>query len=572
MPVITLNVERFSSFMQRKVSVEDLTKWLPWIGFDIEEAGEDYVKVEYNPNRIDFCSYAGVARALKGFLETEVGLPEYEAERAKTSLVVDKAVRDVRPFMLAAVVRNISLNDDAVVELMEMQEDLHWGLGRDRKKVSIGIHNLDVVKPPFTYTAVEPESVRFVPLGHSEEMSLKEILEKHEKGIVYRHIIDWSPRYPLLIDRNDEVLSMPPIINGELTRVDSSTKNLFLDVTGTSYKAVEKSLNILVTALVDMGGTMEKVNVKYEDRTIISPDLEPEKMCLRVAYANKLLGLKLSEKETIKCLLKCRLGAEKKEKGVLEAAIPPYRIDVLHEVDLVEEVAIGYGYYRLKPTIPVAITVGEQHPAQKLASTVRQIMTGLGFLEVMNFTLTNERLHYKYMRMKEKKAIKLANPASAEYSIMRKMLMPGLMKNLADNKHESFPQRLFEVSDVAEINTKIESMCERRLHIAAVSSHSTANFTEIKAYAEALLANMGLKKWQFKEEKHPSFLEGRTASIHIKGKKLGVIGEVHPEVLNNFELENPTAAFEIDLEPLMPEKLEGRGYRKCQLHTNQIAT
>ncbi|HDD69957.1 MAG TPA: phenylalanine--tRNA ligase subunit beta [Candidatus Bathyarchaeota archaeon] len=554
MPVITLHTERFSRFMGKKVAVEDLTKWLPWIGFDIEEIGENHVKVEYNPNRIDFCSYAGVARALKGFLEMETGLPKYEAKKAKATLVVDRAVRDVRPFMLAAVVRNIKLDEDAVVELMEMQEDLHWGLGRDRKKVSIGIHNLDVVKPPFTYTAVEPESVKFVPLGKSEKMSLREILEKHEKGIAYKHIIDWSPRYPLLIDKDGAVLSMPPIINGELTRVDSSTKNLFLDVTGTSYEAVEKSLNVLVTALADMGGTIEKVKVKYEDRTVVSPNLEPEKMGLRVDYANKLLGLKLSEKEAIKCLLKCRLGAEKREKGVLEAYIPPYRIDILHEVDLVEEVAIGYGYYRLKPTIPVAITVGEQHPAQKLANTVRQIMTGLGFLEVMNFTLINERIHYSYMRMKKEKPIRLANPVSAEYSIMRKMLLPGLLKNLADNKHESFPQRLFEVSDVAEINTKIESMCERRLHIAAVSSHPTANFTEIKAYAEALLANMGLKKWQFKEAKHPSFLEGRTATIHAKGRQLGVIGEIHPEILNNFELENPTAAFEIDLEPLIKQK------------------
>jgi len=159
------------------------------------------------------------------------------------------------------------------------------------------------------------------------------------------------------------------------------------------------------------------------------------------------------------------------------------------------------------------------------------------------------------MRMKKEKPIRLANPVSAEYSIMRKMLLPGLLKNLADNKHESFPQRLFEVSDVAEINTKIESMCERRLHIAAVSSHPTANFTEIKAYAEALLANMGLKKWQFKEAKHPSFLEGRTATIQVKGRQLGVIGEIHPEILNNFELENPTAAFEIDLEPLIKQKI-----------------
>jgi phenylalanyl-tRNA synthetase beta chain len=201
MPVITLYAERFSRFVGRPLSVEDLAKWLPWIGFDIEEKGEDYVKVEYNPNRIDFCSYAGVARALKGFMEWETGLPKYEAKDLTATLIIDEAVADVRPYMLAAIVRNIKLDEDAVVELMEMQEDLHWGIGSDRKKASIGIHNLDVVNPPFKYTAVEPTSVKFVPLGKTEAMTPKEILEKHEKGVDYRHLVDWAPKYPLLVDR-----------------------------------------------------------------------------------------------------------------------------------------------------------------------------------------------------------------------------------------------------------------------------------------------------------------------------------------------------------------------------------
>jgi len=554
MPVITLYAERLSRFVGRPLSVEDLAKWLPWIGFDIEEKGEEYVKVEYNPNRIDFCSYAGVARALKGFMEWETGLPKYEAKDPVATLIIDEAVADVRPYMLAAIVRNIKLDEDAVVELMEMQEDLHWGIGRDRKKASIGIHNLDVVNPPFKYTAVEPTSVKFVPLGKTEAMTPKEILEKHEKGVDYKHLVDWAPKYPLLVDKDWNVLSMPPIINGELTRVSAETQNLFLDITGPSYDAVEKSLKVLATALADMGATLEKVYVKYPDRTVVSPNLEAEKMRLRVNYANRLLGIKISEEEAVKCLQKCRLGAEKIGEGVLEVAIPPYRIDVLHEVDLVEEVAIGYGYYRLKPTIPKTVTVGKKHPTYITADLARQIMVGLGFMEVMNFTLTNERVHYEFMRVKPENPVKLANPVSMEYTIMRQMLLPGLMKNLAENKHESFPQRLFEVSDVAKINTRLETMCERRLHVAAVSSHSTANFTEMKSFCEALLANLGLENWQIKEAKHPSFLDGRTAAIYIKNKRVGVLGEIHPEVLNNFELENPTAALEIDLEMLIRRK------------------
>jgi len=549
-PVITLHKERFSRFMNKKITIDDLTENLPWIGFDLEEITEYYVKAEYNPNRIDFCSYAGVARALKGFFELEIGLPKYAAKEPKTTLIIDKAVANIRPYMLAGVVRNIKLDEDAVVELMDIQEDLHWGIGRDRKKASIGIHNLDVIESPFTFTAVEPNRVKFVPLGKTEKMSLKEILQKHEKGMNYRHLVDWSPKYPLLIDKEGAVLSMPPIINGELTRVDANTRNLFLDVTGTSYEAVEQSLNVLTTALADMGGTLEKVNVKYSDHTVVSPDLKPKKIKLRIDYANELLGLTLSEIETIKCLRKTRLDAQNVGKDVLGVMLPPYRIDILHEVDLVEEVAIGYGYYRLKPTIPKAVTVGEQHPAHKFANIARQIMIGLGFLETMNFTLTNERAHYEYMRTKPERLIKLANPVSIEYTIIRQSLLPGLMKNLADSKSESFPQRLFEASDVGKINERIETLCERRLHMAAVLSHSTANFTEIKSVAEAFLASLGLK-WQIREAKHPSFLEGRTAAIIIKGKKLGILGEIHPQVLNNFELENPVAAFEMNIEKIL---------------------
>lgn len=553
MPVITLQQERLSKFVERQLTVEDMAKWLPWLGFDLEEIGSDYVKVEFNPNRIDFSSYAGVARAFQGLMGWKTGLQKYEAKDGVTVLKIDKTVSKIRPHMLAAVVHNIRLDEDVIVDLMEMQEDLHWGIGRNRKKASIGVHNLDVVESPFTFAAVEPDKTRFVPLDETEEMSLREILEKHEKGVAFRSLVDWAPRYPLLTDKDGQVLSMPPIINGELTRVTPKTTNLFLDVTGTDYVAVERSLNVLATALADMGGTMEKVLVQYPNRTVISPDLTPQKMTLRISYANELLGLKLSPAQVVESLEKCRLDAKTLRSGIVEVSIPAYRIDVLHEADLVEEVAIGYGYYKLKPSIPATQTIGEQHPAQKTANIVRQIMTGVGFTEVMNFTLTNEVVHYEKMRalpVIPDTVLTLANPVSAEYTILRESLLPILMRNLSSNKHESFPQRLFEVSDVGRINQQMEARCERRLHVAGVSSHSTANFTEVKSTVEALLHNLGLKRWEIKPTRHPSFMDGRTATIHLKRKRLGVFGEIHPEVLNNFELENPTSAFELDIEEI----------------------
>ncbi|MCW4034832.1 MAG: phenylalanine--tRNA ligase subunit beta, partial [Candidatus Bathyarchaeota archaeon] len=253
----------------------------------------------------------------------------------------------------------------------------------------------------------------------------------------------------------------------------------------------------------------------------------------------------------IEALQKSRLDAKQVEKGVLEVAIPAYRTDILHEIDLVEEVAVGYGVFRLEPTTQSSRTTGKQHKVTVEASNVRQIMVGLGFTEALNFVLTNEEDHYVKMRQKPEGLVTLANPVSTEYSIIRNNLLPSLMKNLAVSKHHVFPQCMFEVSDVIKLDDKSETYTQRRIHLAAVSSHPNANFTEIKSILESLFTNLGFDNLTVKETNHPSFLEGRAATILLGNMEVGVVGEIHPEVLNNFELENPTGAFEVDLQKVI---------------------
>jgi phenylalanyl-tRNA synthetase beta chain len=553
MPTLTLDRDRFSSYVGRSVTVKEMAKWLPWLGTDTEEVGTDYVKIEYNPNRVDFCSYSGVARAYQGLMGWKTGMPNFKVKKGNITLTVDKSVAEVRPYVVSAIIRGLNVDYEAIRELMEMQEALHWMLGRDRKKASIGVHNLDAVKPPFSYVTCAPDEIKFVPLDKTEEMTPQEVLEKHEKGMAYKSEVDWASRYPLIVDRNGDVLSFPPIINGELTRVAEDTRNLFIDVTGTEMNAIQRSLNVLVTALADMGGTIEAVPVEYPDQVIVTPDLTPQKMKLHVDYSNERLGLNFSAEQTIEALQRSRLDAEKVETGVLGVTIPAYRTDILHEIDLVEEVAIGYGYYNLTPTVPATVTTGKQHRVSEVAADVRQIMVGLGFVEALNFVLANEVNHYQKMRRKAEELVTLANPVSTEYSIIRSELLPSLMGNLADNKHQVFPQRIFEVSDVIALSEESESRTERRIHAAAVTSHPTANFTETKSALEALLMNLGFKEWKVEETNHPSFLAGRAATVSLGNMEFGVVGEIHPEVLNNFELENPTGAFEIDLQKIIDE-------------------
>ncbi|HID72317.1 TPA: phenylalanine--tRNA ligase subunit beta, partial [Candidatus Micrarchaeota archaeon] len=277
MPVITLTINRMRELLSdEKLTVEKLVDTLPWIGVDIEDVGRDYVKIEYNPNRPDFGSPVGVARAIAGLLGKEVGLPKYEASPPTQFVRVSEAVSRVRPYIVAAIVRGVRLSEEALAELIDLQEDLHEGIGRKRRKVSIGLHDLDKVEGPFSYDAVAPDEVKFVPLGWSVEATPSEILVRHEKGLEYGHLLEDVGLVPLVRDGRGRVMAMPPVINARLTEVTPATRNLFMDVTGTDLDLIARVLDILVTTLADMGGRIERVEVRYPDVTLETPLLRHE--------------------------------------------------------------------------------------------------------------------------------------------------------------------------------------------------------------------------------------------------------------------------------------------------------
>jgi len=389
MPTLELKIERLERLIGRNLEIKELEYDVQWIGLDLEDINEEEqkIKVEYNPNRPDFSSPEGIARALKGYYELELGVPSYEITPGSITLNVDPSVKRVRPYIVCGVIRDIDLDEDEVATLMNIQEHLHWAVGRDRRKVAIGVHDLDNIVPPYRYTAVKPDSVSFVPLhGDGYPMNLEEILLLHEKGIEYAHILEGKEVYPIIFDNNNEVLSFPPIINGELTTVTDDTKNLFLDLTGTDFKAINLALNILSTTLVDMGAKIENVKVNYEgEKEIITPNLDSKKWEVNVEYINNVIGLNLSISEMIRCFKKVRIDAEKsKKRGYLDIWVPAYRGDIMHQIDFTEECAIGYGYFNLPLTINVG-GIGEYHPIQDFSNKIRKIMIGAGYLEVLNF-------------------------------------------------------------------------------------------------------------------------------------------------------------------------------------------
>ncbi|MBC7085951.1 MAG: phenylalanine--tRNA ligase subunit beta [Methanomethylovorans sp.] len=537
MPVITLDYKDLEKLTgtDRKTIISHI----PMIGADVERVENDHVDIEFFPSRPDLYSVEGTARAMRGFLGIEKGLCEYEVRPYSVEIYKDVEIDKIRPVLGCAVVRNVKFTSSSIKSLMDLQEDLHWAIGRNRKKVSIGVHDMAHIRPPFKYQAVDPD-YRFVPLDFSEPMSMREILKKHPKGVKFAHLVEGLPKYPLITDVDGNVLSFPPIINGTLTRVHEGTTDLFIDVTGLS-DAVYTALIIVATALAERGGCIEFVRIINADGTEqLTPDMSPEIRKVTSEEVLDLLGIDISPEYIAQMLERMRFGAKVQENGIIEVQVPRYRADILDNSDLIEDIAIAYGYKNITPVLPMNATIGTQHYISLERGYIRTIMVGLGYTEVMPFTLTSEKVHFEWMcRPVTDDVTYVMHPISEDQTMVRTTLLPNLMEILSLNQHRELPQRIFEVGEVV-VNDK------NSLHLAAVSIHANANFTEIRELFDAIMREKQMV-YEIVKSEDSAFLEGRRADVLVNGNKVGVLGELNPQVLVNFGLAQPVVGFEIKL-------------------------
>ncbi|MBS3778363.1 MAG: phenylalanine--tRNA ligase subunit beta, partial [Candidatus Thermoplasmatota archaeon] len=336
MPVVSFDYQDYIDLLGKKISKEDLIEKLPMIGADFDKVEDGEISIEFFPNRPDLSSVEGIVRASRAFFDYNPGLTNYSVKESDIVINVESTVKKVRPHVRCALVKNVTMTDELITSLMQLQEKLHVGIGRNRKKVAIGVHNAEPVQPPFTYKGVDPDSYQFVPLAKVESMTLSEILTGHEKGTAYASLLDGFDKYPLIVDANNNVLSFPPIINGILTEVTPFTKDLFIDVTGTDEQAIHHALSIVVTALAERGGTIYSTKIMDGKDTIISPDLSVKKRELSIETVNKILGIDLSSNEIKKYLAKMGYETNLIDEQTLSVSIPSWRADILHEIDLVE--------------------------------------------------------------------------------------------------------------------------------------------------------------------------------------------------------------------------------------------
>src|SRR5919199_237006 len=549
MPVVNFAIERLHRFLP-DIDLDRVIEVLPFVGLDIEGIDSNVLRIEYNPNRPDFASDYGIVRALRGILEIETGIPRLEINKeVKNQCVnVDKSVSDIRPYIVALIAKNGKLDNGTIMQLSAMQDDLQNGIGRVRRKASIGIHNMDPIRFPVRYSTVN-ENFSFIPYEQESSQEISSIVKTSNMGKDYGHILEGVKRYPIIVDSKDNVLAFPPLVNGNITKISTDTTNLFIEITGNNIKTMEDILAILAITLYDAGFELQIVPVNNFDGNAYTPRMDVSHIDANVSDINLLLGLDVQVCEIIGCLKKSRLDAkETRNNQLIQCCIPRYRIDILNYVDIAEEVAIGYGIYNLKPTIPYTTLVGQKNVTSTRINVLRNTLVGLQMVEIVNFSLISKKIQYDLPGIEEPENVASVNATkSSEHEVLRDMLLPSLLRSLSRNIHAEYPQKLFEIGKIFEWGQNINE----HWSLGAVVAHNTADYTEIKSILQTLLKQSFGKSITTEVAAHPAFINGRCASIIVSDKCVGIVGEITPFAIDNFKLRVPVAAFELNISKLL---------------------
>jgi len=546
MPTINFSFKDLQDLVGKKISLDELKELLSYgkAEFENYDKDTDEVTVSCGDTNLPYLwSVEGIARLLKGILGKEKGIPKLEIfKESKHALIVDKSVFKVRPYISAFIARSKKVDDNSIKMMIDLQEKFCESYGRRRKKVAIGIYNYKKINFPVIYKATEPESIKFMPLEFKKEMTQREIMEEHPKGKEYAWILEGFDKYPILIDNNNKVLSFPPIINSNYSgKIEIGDEDLFFEATGDDLDAVLLAANIFAQAFYERGFKIYAVDIKYEDKKITTPHMFDETIKISSLQIKNLIGLELKEEEIKKLLEKMRYDYK-----VGKVTIPNYRRDIMHPFDIIEDIAISYGYKNIKPESVNLYTQGQPLEIRGFIDKAKEVLTGLGYQEVLSPILSNKKNLYENMNIEDFGTIEIDKPMSETYSVVRSWLLPILLEVLSKNKHADYPQKIFEEGIVT---VKKEEEIYDYHRIALTSAHQNADFTEAKQALDLMMRLLGIK-YKIVEAEHNSFIPGRAGRIIADNKKVGYIGEFSPETIKNWDLDVPVVGFEVNLTEL----------------------
>ncbi len=554
MPTVTFSKKELEKLMGKKLPLAELKDRISMLGTDLEEIQGDEIKVEIFPNRPDLLSEQGFARALASFLgiKGKTGIKKYKVTTSKNKLIVKNTPQEW-PFAIAFIAKNLKLDSEKVRDLIQLQEKIGVTMLRNRKKGGIGLYPLEKITFPVTFEGKNPKDIKFQPLEHNKILSANQILEQHKKGKEYGHLMkDWK-KYTIFTDAKATIMSMPPIINSHIVgKIDKSTKNLFVECTGNDMTTITKAINIFASSLADMGANIESIEVTGNKgfKNQVIPDLTPTTMKLDLERINKLLGLTLTNNQAKNLLERMGFGVNKNT-----VQIPAYRNDILHPVDLAEDIAIAYGYENFEAIIPKVATIAQRDPLSKFTEKIKQRLIGTRLLEVKNYHLIKLEETTDNMNKAQTAAIQLAN-SLGDHNTLRPDLISSLLKTYSINTHHEYPQNIFETGRTFQADKNHKNSDTNIIeseHLAVGICHETADFTQIRQIIDLLAQEIDVKI-SIKEAQHNIFIPGRSANINLKIKNktisIGIIGEIHPQILDNWNIKTPIVALEINLEQL----------------------
>ncbi|OJJ47646.1 hypothetical protein ASPZODRAFT_165768 [Penicilliopsis zonata CBS 506.65] len=542
------------------------------------------LKIEIPANRYDMLCFEGIALNLNIFLGRK-SYPNYKLVEPSNgelqTLIVKEDTTKIRPYVSGAVLRNFKFDQARYESFIALQDKLHQNLARQRTLVSIGTHDLDTIKGPFTYEALPPKDIRFVPLNQTQEMNGEELMAFYDKDRhlgKYLHIIRDSPVYPVIYDSNRVVCSLPPIINGDHSKITLDTKNIFIEITALDKTKLEIVNKIMVTMFSQYTSepfTIEPIRIvsEHNGETRTVPDLSPRVTQAEVSYINQCCGLNLSPSEICNLLKKMSYNAKPSATSadLIDVDIPATRADVLHQCDIMEDVAIAYGFNSLPRAFPnISGTVAQPLPINKLSDILRVEAAMAGWSEVLPLILCSHDENFGWLNRKDdgNTAVKLANPKTLEFQVVRTSLLPGLLKTIRENKHHAVPIKIFEVSDVAFKDLSLERKSRNERHFAAAWYGKSSGFEVVHGLLDRVMAMLktafitgeeGLEnpavtdsQYWIEELDDPTYFPGHAANIHVRinGKDhvIGSFGILHPTVLEKYELKYPVSTVEFNLE------------------------
>jgi len=524
---------------------------------------EDIIyKIEIPANRYDLLCLEGLAMALRVFLKKD-DPPVFRTTHPEHvhRMIAEDSVEDIRPFVVCAILRGVTFNAFSYRSFIDIQEKLHQNICRQRTLVSVGTHDLSTIQGPFVYKAIPPREIKFIPLNRDklyDGVELMDHLKQDQHLKAYVPIIEDKPKYPVIYDSNGVVLSVPPLINGEHSKITVNTKDIFIEVTATDHTKAEIVLNIICAMFsqyCEHRFTVEPVEVIRKGAGHVYPNMQSRETSASLSYINSLLGLSLSSEDAVGLLNRMLLAASPDPDGeTLHVKVPPTRSDVLHECDIAEDVGIAFGFNNLEIVPPKTVCTGGQQPLNALTDLLRVEVANAGYTELLSFALCSRAENFEFLRHEDdgQTAVSIANAATREFEVGRTSLLVGLLKTLAHNLDAPHPLKVFEVSDVLLLNAESDVGAINRRHLSAVYCDTSSGFQFIHGLLDFVMQKLGISQDRYwmddKSCKDGAFLEGIRANVVVDGKIVGALGVLHPEVLQKFKLNFPCSALEIDIE------------------------